>query len=59
MIKLLIDNKNEELIILSIEKENKNSYLYFYDKNNLTLKKTKKFNYHFLNQKLFKVYLLQ
>ena len=41
MIKLLIDNKNEELIIFSIEKENKNSYLYFYDKNNLTLKKTK------------------
>ena len=41
MIKLLIDDKNEELIIFSIEKENKNSYLYFYDKNNLTLKKTK------------------
>ena len=47
MIKLLIDNKTEELIIFSIGKQNKLSNLYFYDKYNLSLKETKKIQLSF------------
>ena len=47
MIKLLIDNKIEELIIFSIGKQNKLSNLYFYNKYNLTFKETKKIQLSF------------
>ena len=47
MIKLLINNKTEELIIFSILKETKKVNLYFYDKNTLTLKNEKEVNIKF------------